>query len=261
MGRVELLFLGTGTSAGIPMIGCHCGVCTSTDPRDKRTRTSAVVSYLGKHVLIDTGPELRLQCVANGIDWIDAAVFTHSHADHIVGLDDLRRFNAIRRGPLDVWADAATHDVLSRCFGYAFRKPDPASALFRPHLVPRVIDPATPFDLAGVPWRPVPLLHGDMPVLGFRIGDLAYCTDVSRIPDTSMEMLQGVQTLVLDALQWQKHTTHFSIEEAIAAAGQIGAKQTWFTHIAHACGHAATNAQLPPGIRLAHDGLRVEASL
>src|SRR5580658_5919372 len=133
MDAIELLFLGTGTSAGIPMIGCHCEVCSSKDPHDHRMRPSAVISYPGSRVLIDTTPELRLQCVANGIDMIDAVVFTHGHADHIMGLDDLRRFNALKNGPLDIWGDAATHEALHRCFGYAFREPDPLMKVFRPH--------------------------------------------------------------------------------------------------------------------------------
>jgi phosphoribosyl 1,2-cyclic phosphate phosphodiesterase len=251
---IEIIFLGTGTSAGIPMIGCHCPVCSSTDPHDKRTRPSAVISYGNARILIDTTPELRLQCVANGIDLIDSVVFTHAHADHIMGLDDVRRFNALKKGPLDIWADEATHSALTRCFGYAFQEPDPETKLFRPHLVRRPID--GPFQIAGQTWTPIPLFHGDMPVLGFRIGNLAYCTDVNLIPPASYDLLNDLDLLVLDALQYKKHTTHFSVEEACAVAAKIGAKQTYFTHIAHALGHEATNAALPPNIRLAHDGLR-----
>jgi phosphoribosyl 1,2-cyclic phosphate phosphodiesterase len=260
---IELIFLGTGTSAGIPMIGCHCAVCSSSDPHDKRTRPSVVISYgpaeKRTRVLIDTTPELRLQCVANRLDSIDAIVFTHAHADHIMGLDDARRFNALRGGPLDVWADDATFKSLSKCFGYAFAEPDPAQKLFRPHLVPRAID--GPFEIAGVRWMPIPLLHGEMPVLGFRVGNLAYCTDVSEIPEASFDLLHGLDVLVLDALQHKKHTTHFSVEEAVEAAKRIGAKQTLFTHIAHALGHEQTNATLPANIRLAFDGQVVTARL
>src|SRR5688572_11961781 len=201
--QIELLFLGTGTSAGVPMIGCHCAVCQSPDPHDKRNRASVVFRYNGVNVLVDTTPELRLQCVANRIDHIEAVVYTHAHADHVMGLDDLRRFNAARSGPLDVFADDKTHQSLDRCFGYAFVEPDPGSPLFRPHLQRRVIDtpfsrdpkgsaPPTPFQIAGTTWTPIPLLHGDMPVLGFRVGDIAYCTDVSKIPDHSYPLLENL---------------------------------------------------------------------
>jgi phosphoribosyl 1,2-cyclic phosphate phosphodiesterase len=258
MDGVEVLFLGTGTSAGVPMIGCHCPVCSSDDPHDLRTRTSVVISYAGSRVLVDTTPELRLQCVANGIDSIDAVVYTHAHADHIMGLDDVRRFNALRGGPLDVWADEPTHRALSRCFQYAFRAPSPDSKLFRPHLNPRVID--GPFAIGKMTWTPVPLLHGDMRVLGFRVGKLAYCTDVSEIPESSFALLDGLDVLVLDALQRERHTTHFSLEEAIEAAGRINARQTLFTHIAHRMAHAATNRSLPNNMQLARDGQRITAS-
>ncbi len=252
---LELLFLGTGTSAGIPMIGCNCEVCTSLDPRDKRTRPSVVISYNDVRILIDTTPELRMQCVANGVDRIDAIVFTHAHADHMMGLDDVRRFNAIKQGPLDVWADAPTHEALARSFGYAFKEPDPAQKVFRPHLLRRLIDGK--FRIAGIDWIPLPLLHGDMPVLGFRVGNLAYLTDVSAIPEPTYDLLHGTEILIIDALQWKKHPTHFTIAEALAAAARIRPRETLFTHIAHALGHQATNRLLPDGTRLAHDGERV----
>jgi len=180
MEPIELLFLGTGTSAGIPMIGCHCPVCSSPDPRDRRTRPSVVISYGKTRVLVDTTPDLRLQCVDNGVDMIDAVVFTHAHADHIMGLDDVRRFNALRGGPLDVWADAKTFSSLSKCFEYAFREPEPDPKVFRPNLIHRSIQ--GPFAIGDVEWIPVPLFHGTMPILGFRVGGLAYCTDVNQIP-------------------------------------------------------------------------------
>ena len=255
---VELLFLGTGTSAGVPMIGCKCDVCTSADPRDKRTRPSVVISYDNIRVLVDTTPELRLQCVANGVDRIDALVFTHGHADHIMGLDDVRRFNYVKGGPLDAWADVRTHKILDRCFGYALKEPEPQMKVFRPHLVRRVIE--GPFEIGGARWTPVPLMHGDMPVLGFRVGNLAYCTDVSFIPDASFDLLQDLDVLVLDALQYKRHVTHFSVEEAIEAARRIGARQTLFTHIAHSLPHELTNRALPEGMRLAYDGQVVHAT-
>jgi phosphoribosyl 1,2-cyclic phosphate phosphodiesterase len=258
-GQVELLFLGTGTSAGIPMIGCHCAVCDSPDSRDKRTRPSVVISYGETRVLVDTTPELRLQCVANGVDAIDAIVFTHAHADHVMGLDDVRRFNAVKNGPLDVYADDRAFAGVSRCFGYAFVAPEPDAKLFRPHLNRH--DIAGPFEIGGFAWTPVPLLHGDLPVLGFRVGNVAYCTDVSEIPESSFGLLKNLDVLVLDALQHKRHTTHFSLEQAVEAASRIGAKHTLFTHIAHGMGHVETNRLLPEHMQLAFDGQRVTGSM
>jgi phosphoribosyl 1,2-cyclic phosphate phosphodiesterase len=257
MSQVELLFLGSGTSAGVPMIGCDCAVCTSRDPNDKRTRASVVISYDNCRVLVDTTPELRLQCVANDVKRIDAIVYTHAHADHIMGLDDARRFNALKHGPLDVWADDRTAASLRQCFGYAFVEPHPDQKLFRPHLIPRRID--GPFEIGGRTWTPIPLMHGTMPVLGFRVGKLAYCTDVSAIPESSFELMKDLDVLVLDALQHKSHYTHFTLAQAREAAERIGARQTWFTHIAHGLPHAETNESLPPHQRLAYDGLRIHA--
>ncbi len=189
MSDVQLIFLGTGTSAGIPMIGCHCPVCSSPDPHDKRTRPSVVISYGHTIVLVDTSPELRLQCVANRIDRIDSVVFTHGHADHMMGLDDLRRFNAINGKALDVWADAKTQASLRGCFHYAFLgPPPPEQKVFRPNLILRPIE--APFKIGAMNWIPVPLEHGNGKVLGFRIGRLAYCTDVSGIPEESFALLE-----------------------------------------------------------------------
>ena len=257
--QLELLFLGTGTSAGVPMIGCHCAVCSSNDVRDKRTRPSVVISYNETRVLVDTTPELRLQCVANGVDKIDAIVFTHAHADHIMGLDDVRRFNVTRGGPLDVYADDASFTAISRCFGYAFAQPDPPDGMFRPNLVRHSITGA--FEIAGVRWTPIPLIHGTEPVLGFRIGNLAYCTDVSEIPEPSFELLHGLDVFVIDALHHKRHAKHFSLEQAIEASSRVKPKHTLFTHISHGIAHAETNRILPERTQLAFDGQRVTASL
>lgn len=255
--EIELLLLGTGTSAGVPMIGCHCEVCTSKDPRDHRDRPSALVSYDGVNILIDTTPEMRLQCVRHRIDQIEAVVYTHAHADHIMGIDDLRRFNVTKKGPIDIWADAATHEAIRRCFYYAFEQPPAVMKIFRPVLNRKLID--GPFEIAGKTWTPIPLIHGEDPVLGFRIGRLAYCTDVSRIPEPSFELLRDLDVLVLDALQHKPHYTHFSLSQAVEAAGRIDAKLTLFTHIAHALPHEATNNSLPPNLRLGYDGERTRA--
>lgn len=257
MSQIELLLLGTGTSAGVPMIGCRCAVCTSDDPRDRRDRVSALVSYDGVNILIDTAPDLRWQCIRHGIDRIAAVVYTHAHADHIMGMDDLRRFNALTQAPLDIYADAATHEAIGKCFFYAFEQPPAEMRIFRPVLNRRLIE--GPFELAGRTWTPIPLIHGDVPVLGFRIGRLAYCTDVSAIPESSFELLRDLDVLVLDALQHKPHYTHFSLSQAVEAAKRIGAKQTLFTHIAHALPHEATNATLPANMRLGYDGERATA--
>jgi len=254
--NVDLLFLGTGTSTGVPMIGCRCAACTSPDPRDARTRASVVLSYGDARVLIDTTPELRLQCVANGVDRIDAVVFTHAHADHIMGLDDCRRFNSIRGGPLDAWADAATLTTLRNCFGYAMRPPAD-EGVFRPQLVPREID--GPFEISGATWTPVPLMHGRARILGFRVGDLAYCTDASGIPDEAWPLLSGLDVLVLDALQPTKHPTHLSIGEALEVIDRLRPERAFLTHMSHNVVHAQIEPTLPEHVRLAYDGLRVTA--
>ncbi len=258
MSAVELLFLGTGTSAGIPMIGCHCPVCSSPDPHDKRTRPSVVISSGGTTVLVDTTPELRMQCLANGIEALDAVVYTHGHADHVMGLDDLRRFNAISGKSLDVWADARTQVSLHRSFGYAFLgPPPPEQRVFRPNLKLRTIEGG--FQIGSMHWQPVPLLHGHGSVLGFRMDRLAYCTDVSAIPEPSFALLEDLDVLVLGALSPNKHPSHFSLDEAVAASKKIGARQTLFTHIGHLLKHEETNRTLPDNIRLAYDGQHVSA--
>ena len=253
----KVLVLGSGTSHGVPMIGCHCDVCTSDDERDRRTRPSIYVEYAGKCFLIDTSPELRLQCVARGIDRVDAVLFTHHHADHVTGLDDLRRFNWLMKQSVPLYGSVRTLSRLQRMFAYAFDgKTDTPHS--RPHLDLYPIEPV-PFSIGDANITPIPLMHGPLPVLGFRFGNFAYCTDCNHIPDESWPLLEGLDVLILDALRRTPHPAHFNLEEATEAAGRIGARQTYFTHITHQLGHAATNEELPDGMALAHDGLRFDA--
>jgi phosphoribosyl 1,2-cyclic phosphate phosphodiesterase len=238
------------------MIACGCAVCTSPDPRDRRTRTSAVFSYEGHHVLVDTAPELRLQCVACGITRIDAVLYTHAHADHVVGLDDLRRFNDLLGGPLDVHGSAATLRRLRGMFGYAFAD-DPDYESTKPLL--RAVEITQPLELHGRRVIPIPYQHGRTMVLGFRIGDMAYCPDCNFMPEESRALLANLDILVLDALRRRPHPTHFNLEQAVEEAGRIGARRTYFTHLTHELAHTQTNAELPSGMELAYDGLVCES--
>ena len=255
---MELIFLGTGTSHGIPMIGCDCPVCTSDDPRDRRFRSSAAVRLDdGRVILIDAPPELRLACIANRIERVDAILFTHAHADHIVGLDDVRRFNAILDDTIPAYANAPTLDILRRAFGYA-EADWHAMTAERPALSFRVIEGTQ--TICGAPVTAIPLDHGGLTVLGFRIGGLAYCTDCSAIPPTSREMLSGLDLLVLDALRYTPHPTHFNFEAALEVVAALRPRRALLTHIAHEIPHADAQTKLPLGVTISHDGLRVQAA-
>lgn len=253
--QLRITFLGTGTSHGVPMIACECAVCTSSDPHDQRSRCSICIESRGSTVIVDTGPEFRLQCLTHRVRRCNAVLYTHHHMDHIAGLDDLRRFNVHQSGPLPCFAQPETLSRLRQVFPYV-ESMSPAYPSAKPHL--RFIEIAGPFEAAGLSFVPVPLWHGDMRVLGFRIGRFAYCTDVSSIPDDSMPLLRGLDVLVLGALRRKPHPTHMNLDTAVQVAGQIGAGMTFFTHIAHELPHAATNATLPRGMALAHDGQIVE---
>jgi phosphoribosyl 1,2-cyclic phosphate phosphodiesterase len=253
---VQITFLGTGTSQGVPMIGCRCAVCQSTAAEDKRFRASIVVTHDdGTQVLVDTTPDLRSQALTWNLTRVDAVVYTHSHADHIFGLDELRRFIALRGGgKMPVHGDARTIADLVRTFPYAFDSPAELGGGV-PRLHPEVID--GPFTVAGTPWIPVPILHGRRTILGFRIGGFAYLTDCSHIPDESWPLLEGLDLLVVGALRERTHPTHFSLSEAMEAARRMGVPRTLFTHMCHDLGHSETNARLPEGMALAYDGLSV----
>ncbi len=251
---MRLTFLGTGTSTGVPTIGCHCAVCTSADPHDRRTRPSLMLEYDGRVVLIDTTPDFRQQALREKIERLDAVLFTHGHADHILGLDDTRVFYFRQQVPLPIYADEATLDTLRNVFAYIFDQTYKYGGLGK--LDPHTVDGK--FELWGQEFAPVPVFHGDLPVLGFRFGRAAYVTDFSTIPDSSMPLLEGLEVLVLDALRHAPHPTHSNLEQSLAIAARLNARQTLFTHIAHELGHEATNAALPLGVQLAHDGLKLD---
>lgn len=252
---MRVLFLGTGTSAGVPMIGCDCAVCRSSDPRDRRLRPSIYLELAdGLRVLVDTTPDLRTQALAHDVRQVDAVLFTHAHADHLMGLDDVRRFNVLSKNPMPVFADEATLADISRIFTYAFA---PSRGGFIPRLNLWPIGRGA-FCLGRQEVVPVPVTHGESTILGFRFGRFAYLTDCSGVPDDSMDRLGDLDVLVLDALRHRPHPKHLTLSDAVALARRIGARQTWFTHISHDLPHAATNATLPGGMALAWDGLSLD---
>lgn len=252
----EFIVLGCGTSHGVPMIGCHCAVCESHEPRNKRTRTGALIKTPQGNILIDTSPELRIQLVREKIDLVHACIYTHSHADHIFGMDDLRLFGHYLEKPVTVCCEEIVEHQLRRSFGYAFGDPQvnvhPGSI---PMLELQRIG-IEPFELCGVQIHPIRLLHGRLPILGFRVGKIAFCTDVSEIPDESWTLLEDLDTLVIGALREKPHPTHMSVEQALAVVSRVQPRHTFFTHTSHSLEYHATNSVLPPGVELAYDGLR-----
>jgi phosphoribosyl 1,2-cyclic phosphate phosphodiesterase len=254
--RVKITVLGSGTSVGVPTIGCHCDVCTSEDPRDSRLRPSVLVSYEGRNILIDTTPDFRTQALRAKIDHLDAVLFTHAHADHIMGLDDVRPFNFRQRSRIPIYAAADTMENIRRCFQYIF---DPARKESNvPQLDARVIDGAA-LDLFGVEFLPVPVLHGTQTIYGFRFGRAAYFTDHSEIPAESMERLRGLDVIFLDALRYKPHPTHSTVDRSIQTVEKLAPARAFFTHICHDLRHERAESLLPPHIRLAYDGLEVWA--
>ena len=251
--QARLTFLGTGTSHGIPMIGCSCAVCQSTDPRDNRTRPSIYIEVAdGPSVLVDTSTDLRQQALTRHVRRVDAILFTHSHADHVMGFDEVRRFNAISGASIAAYADARTSADLRRMFNYVFDPPKEKGGGI-PQLTLTTID--GPFAVGNVRVQPVPLMHGSRPILGFRFGAFAYLTDCSAIPDQSWPLLENLDVLVLDALRHRPHPTHFTVAEALEVVDRVKPSRTYFTHICHDLAHEATNRSLPPSVELAYDGL------
>jgi phosphoribosyl 1,2-cyclic phosphate phosphodiesterase len=256
---MRLTFLGTGTSFGVPQIGCDCAVCRSADPRDKRTRSGAALEAGGATILIDTPPELRIQLIAAGLSRVDAVIYTHEHADHINGIDDLRTFSVRRRQPLPIYGPAETLDRLRASFNYIFDDAvRPYEGTSKPTLEMHALEPGRPVSVAGVEVLPLAFDHGHLRVFGYRIGSLAYITDVKSIPEAQRASLRGLEVLVINALWWRSHPTHLSIPEAVETAQALGARRTYLTHLTHETGHAALAQQLPEGIMPAFDGLSVE---
>jgi len=251
---LNIKVLGSGTSVGVPTIGCHCAVCSSNDPRDKRLRPSIYVQY-GEHgVLIDSTPDFRQQALRANIERIDAILFTHSHADHIMGLDDVRPFNFRQGGEIPIYGAAEHIDNIRRCFHYIFSNHKTESS--KPRLVTHVFDTA-PIELFGLAFVPVRLCHGRGTVHGFRFGSAAYLTDHSDIPEESMTLLTGLDVLFLDALRHRPHPTHSTVERSLQSVEKLAPKRAFFTHICHDLGHANTEQLLPPHVRLAYDGLEI----
>lgn len=295
--NLKITLLGTGTSHGVPMIGCDCRVCRSTDPKDRRLRPSILIELgasghpaeAGSHertaspaaagsgggtgsrvdadasavaravrtILVDTSTDLREQALAHDVRRLDAILFTHSHADHVLGLDEVRRYNAMQRHAIPCFADGRTIADLRQTFGYIFDSATPPGGGIPQLELHRILGA---FTLGGAEVQPVPILHGRRPILGFRIGAFAYLTDCSAIPETSWPLLSGVRTLIIDALRDRPHPTHFSVGEALEAVAKIAPARAYFTHIAHDLPHAETCARLPAGVELAYDGLVLDVS-
>jgi phosphoribosyl 1,2-cyclic phosphate phosphodiesterase len=242
---------------GVPVIACSCAVCRSDNPKNNRTRTGVYVRAPQGAFLIDTSPEMRIQLVREGIDAVDAVLYTHAHADHILGLDDLRVFGYKRNSPVPLYCEPAVEATLRQTFSYAFLDPEIRDTWHSyPSLEFRTIG-ADPFDLLGLRVQPLRLMHGRLPVLGYRIGDVAFCTDVSSIPDESLRLLTGLDVLVLDALWKEPHPTHFNVAQAIEVADRLKPRQTYLTHVSHRLEYEKTNRELPPEVQLSYDGQRI----
>ena len=252
---MKVIFLGSGTSQGIPVIACSCAVCTSADTRDKRLRSSVLLQVDDKNIVIDSGPDFRYQMLRAGVTHLDALVFTHEHKDHTAGLDDIRAFNYKQGEAINVYAHKRVQDALKKEFSY----------IFAHHKYPGIpqLDLFEighhPFEVAGVPFIPIEVMHFQLPVLGFRIADFTYITDAKTVSDVEKAKIKGTKVLVINALQQEKHISHFTLEEALAFAQEMGAEKTYFTHISHRLGtHQKISELLPAGVELAYDGLCIE---
>jgi phosphoribosyl 1,2-cyclic phosphate phosphodiesterase len=253
--RVRLTVLGSGTSVGVPTIGCSCRVCRSDDPRNRRLRPSVCLRWNETTVVIDTGPDFRQQALAHGLRKVDAVLFTHAHADHVLGLDDLRPFNFVQRGAIPVYASEQTLHVIRRIFSYIFH--DGPSESSRPRIETHAF-PGEPIVIDGIEFRPIPVKHGSGECHGFRFGNHAYLTDHSEIPEESLELLEGVETIFLDALRYKPHPTHSTVEASLRTVERLKPRAAYFTHISHDLDHERAQSLLPEGVWLAYDGLELE---
>lgn len=252
----EFKLLGTGTSTGVPTISCQCSTCTSDDPKDNRLRCSALISFNDKNIIIDTGPDFRQQMINNKVKVLNAAVYTHHHFDHIGGFDDIRGINFASYESLNIYLNQETYNNLSNIFAYAFQQISESNTSVP--LVNVNIIKDNSFEIEGLRFVVLPLMHGNLQVLGFRIGNIAYCTDTNYIPQETIELMQDLDFLVLDGLREKQHKTHFNIDQAIQVAQKINAKQTYLTHIAHQTKHLEIDSILPERINLAYDGLTLK---
>lgn len=253
-GPVKITVLGSGTSVGVPTVGCHCAVCTSTDPRDNRLRPSILVSYGEHNVLVDTTPDFRTQALRAKIEHIDAVLYTHSHADHILGLDDLRPYNFRQKERIPIFAAPDAMETIRRVYQYIFDGVKKESNV--PQLMTHLIDGGA-IDLFGLEFRPVPILHGSATIYGFRFGAAAYLTDHSDIPEPSMAQLCGLDVLFLDALRHKPHPTHSTVDRSLQTVQKLRPRRAFFTHISHDLAHERTESLLPPNVKLAYDGLEI----
>ena len=252
MKKVRLEFLGTGTSQGVPMIGCSCEVCSSSDPRDKRLRASVLVDYCGKRFLVDAGPDFRQQMLRAGVSHVDAILLTHNHKDHTGGLDDIRAFNYLEKSATQIYCEKYVEESLRKEYSYAFAEEKyPGAPEWEVHLIDD-----KPFSIEGVEIIPIRGKHFTLPVLGYRFGDIAYCTDMNRIPDEEFAKLEGLEHFIINCVRRGRHISHFSLEGALEVAARVGARHTWLTHLSHQLPrYEDLLAELPEGVEPAYDGL------